>query len=81
MEDAAAAQFLSHDQVQSRLHKSMQLWVAAVLAASPDEGDIHGYPQWDASQAWKSELLRGPFISEWGTHAMPTRARKACNGR
>ena len=37
MEDAAAAQFLSHDQVQSRLHKSMQLWVAAVLAASPDE--------------------------------------------
>jgi len=42
------------------------------MAASPDEGDIHGYPQWDASQAWTSELLRGPFISEWGTHAMPT---------
>jgi beta-mannosidase len=42
------------------------------MAASPDEGDIHGYPQWDASQVWKSELLRGPFISEWGTHAMPT---------
>jgi beta-mannosidase len=41
------------------------------MAASPDEGDIHGYPQWDASQAWRSELLRGPFISEWGTHAMP----------
>jgi len=42
------------------------------MAASPDEGDIHGYPQWDASFAWRSELLRGPFISEWGTHAMPT---------
>ena len=42
------------------------------MAASPDEGDIHGYPQWDASQVWTSELLRGPFISEWGTHAMPT---------
>ncbi len=42
------------------------------MAASPDEGDIHGYPQWDASQVWKSELLNGPFISEWGTHAMPT---------
>ncbi len=42
------------------------------MAASPDEGDIHGYPQWDAPQTWRSELLRGPFISEWGTHAMPT---------
>ena len=42
------------------------------MAASPDEGDIHGYPQWDAPQAWRSELVRGPFISEWGTHAMPT---------
>lgn len=42
------------------------------MAASPDEGDLHGYPQWDASYAWRSELLRGPFISEWGTHAMPT---------
>lgn len=42
------------------------------MAASPDEGDIHGYPQWDAPQAWHSELVRGPFISEWGTHAMPT---------
>ena len=42
------------------------------MAACPDEGDIHGYPQWDASQVWASELLRGPFISEWGTHAMPT---------
>ena len=42
------------------------------MAASPDEGDIHGYPQWDASEVWRSELMRGPFISEWGTHAMPT---------
>jgi beta-mannosidase len=42
------------------------------MAASPDEGDIHGYPQWDASYAWRSELTHGPFISEWGTHAMPT---------
>lgn len=42
------------------------------MAASPDEGDIHGYPQWDAPQAWHSALVRGPFISEWGTHAMPT---------
>jgi len=42
------------------------------MAASPDEGDVHGYPQWDAPQAWRSELMRGPFISEWGTHAMPT---------
>lgn len=42
------------------------------MAASPDEGDIHGYPQWDASWAWRSELARGPFISEWGSHGMPS---------
>jgi len=41
------------------------------MAASPDEGDIHGYPQWDAHRAWHSELLHAAFISEWGTHAMP----------
>ncbi len=42
------------------------------MAASPDEADIHGYPQWDASWAWRSELTRGPFISEWGSHGMPS---------
>jgi beta-mannosidase len=42
------------------------------MAASPDEGDIHGYPQWDASWARTSELARGPFISEWGSHGMPS---------
>jgi beta-mannosidase len=42
------------------------------MAASPDEGDVHGYPQWDASEAWKKILPGGPFISEWGSHGMPT---------
>lgn len=42
------------------------------MAASPDEGDIHSYQQWDASWAWRSELVRGPFISEWGSHGMPS---------
>lgn len=42
------------------------------MAASPDEGDIHGYPQWDASECWDSPLTRGPFISEWGSHGMPS---------
>jgi beta-mannosidase len=42
------------------------------MGASPDEGDFHGYPQWDASQCWKSQLVRGPFASEWGSHGMPT---------
>jgi len=42
------------------------------MAASPDEGDIHGYPQWDASEAWNKILPNGPFISEWGSHGMPT---------
>ena len=42
------------------------------MAASPDEGDHHLYHQWDASNAWKSELVRGPFVSEWGSHGMPT---------
>ena len=41
------------------------------MAASPDEGDIHGYPQWDASWAWRSHLVRAPFASEWGSHGMP----------
>ncbi len=44
------------------------------MGASPDEGDIHGYRQWDASWAWRSELMRGPFISEWGSHGMPSAA-------
>ncbi len=42
------------------------------MAASPYEGDIHAYRQWDASWAWQSELVRGPFISEWGSHGMPS---------
>ncbi len=42
------------------------------MAASPDEGDHHLYPQWDASNCWHSELIHGPFVSEWGSHAMPT---------
>lgn len=42
------------------------------MAASPDEGDFHGYPQWDASECWNSPLVRGPFGSEWGSHGMPT---------
>ncbi len=42
------------------------------MAASPDEGDHHLYHQWDASWAWHSELVNGPFVSEWGSHGMPT---------
>ena len=42
------------------------------MAASPDEGDFHGYPQWDASECWNSQLVRGPFGSEWGSHSMPS---------
>lgn len=42
------------------------------MAASPDEGDHHLYHQWDASHAWRSELVQGPFVSEWGSHGMPT---------
>ncbi len=42
------------------------------MAASPDEGDYHGYPQWDASECWNSSLVRGPFGSEWGSHGMPS---------
>ncbi len=42
------------------------------MGASPDEGDIHGYPQWDASACWNSCLVRGPFASEWGAHGMPS---------
>ena len=42
------------------------------MGASPDEGDYHAYPQWDASQCWDSQLVRGPFGSEWGSHGMPT---------
>ena len=42
------------------------------MAASPDEGDFHGYPQWDASECWNSPLVRGPFASEWGSHGMPS---------
>lgn len=44
------------------------------MGASPEEDDIHGYPQWEASWAWKSELVRGPFMSEWGSHGMPSAA-------
>ncbi len=42
------------------------------MAASPDEGDFHRYPQSDASSVWQSVLVRGPFVSEWGTHGMPS---------
>lgn len=42
------------------------------MAASPDEGDHHLYHQWDASWCWQSELVRGPFVSEWGSHGMPS---------
>lgn len=42
------------------------------MGASPDEGDVHAYPQWDASECWNSSLVGGPFISEWGSHGMPT---------
>ena len=42
------------------------------MAASPDEGDHHLYYQWDASWAWQSELVKGPFVSEWGSHGMPS---------
>jgi len=41
-------------------------------AASPNEGDFHAYPQWDASECWKSQLVHGPFGSEWGSHGMPS---------
>ncbi|MCS7306515.1 MAG: hypothetical protein NZ602_15570 [Thermoguttaceae bacterium] len=44
------------------------------MGASPEEDDIHAYPQWEASWAWRSELVQGPFISEWGSHAMPSAA-------
>ncbi|HOM18193.1 MAG TPA: hypothetical protein PLQ00_12755, partial [Thermoguttaceae bacterium] len=44
------------------------------MGASPEEDDIHGYPQWEASWAWRSELVRGPFMSEWGSHGMPSGA-------
>ncbi|MBN2308835.1 MAG: hypothetical protein JXR94_07700 [Candidatus Hydrogenedentes bacterium] len=42
------------------------------MAASPDEGDIHGYPQWDAPWGWRTELNGAPFVSEWGSHGMPS---------
>lgn len=42
------------------------------MGASPDEGDFHAYPQWDASECWNSDLVRGPFASEWGSHGMPS---------
>jgi len=42
------------------------------MAASPDEGDFHAYRQWDASECWNSQLVRGPFGSEWGSHGMPS---------
>lgn len=32
--DAAASQFLSHDQVRTRLHASMQRWIASVFSAT-----------------------------------------------
>lgn len=44
------------------------------MGASPEEDDIHGYPQWEASWAWRSELVQGPFMSEWGSHGMPSAA-------
>ena len=42
------------------------------MGASPDEGDLHHYPQWDASWAHRSPLVSGPFVSEWGSHGMPS---------
>ena len=42
------------------------------MGASPDEGDVHDYPQWDASWAYRSALVTGPFVSEWGSHGMPS---------
>ncbi len=44
------------------------------MGASPEEDDIHNYPQWEASWAWRSQLVHGPFVSEWGSHAMPSSA-------
>lgn len=37
LENSSAALFLSHDQVKSRLHKSMQRWVSSLFAAGQDE--------------------------------------------
>jgi diguanylate cyclase len=53
LEDPAASKLLSHEQVQTRLHASMQGWVASVFAGAPDDdlqpliarqmqiGDVH----------------------------------------
>ena len=53
LEDPAAAQFLSHEQVQSRLSKSMQRWIITlfsltdaddlqpILAQQKHVGDVH----------------------------------------
>jgi beta-mannosidase len=43
-----------------------------VMGASPDDGDLHDYPQWDATWAYQSPLVDGPFVSEWGSHGMPS---------
>ncbi|MGD9774586.1 diguanylate cyclase [Diaphorobacter sp.] len=37
MRDRAASVFLSHEQVHSRLHASMQAWLVAVFAQQPDD--------------------------------------------
>lgn len=36
--DPASAALLSHEQVQTRLHRSMQRWVATLLASEKDGG-------------------------------------------
>lgn len=53
LQDSQASHFLSHDQVQSRLHASMQRWIVSLFAADLDEelpavialqtqvGDVH----------------------------------------
>jgi len=43
-----------------------------LMGASPDDGDLHDYPQWDATWAYRSPLVDGPFVSEWGSHGMPS---------
>ena len=37
MQDAVASTYLSHEQVHSRLHASMQTWLLEVFALSPDD--------------------------------------------
>ena len=37
LEDPAASKLLSHEQVKSRLHSSMQRWIVSVFAAAPQD--------------------------------------------